>query len=57
MKVTIEMEYSVDGPRPTDEQIREGVTSTVQHLILSEDVDGTDEWALQLENYTIEITE
>lgn len=57
MKITIEMEYGIDGPRPTDEQIREGIASTIQHVILSEDVDGTDEWALELENYTIEITE
>jgi hypothetical protein len=57
IKINVELNYSIDGQRPSDESICKAIGDFVgdNQVLLSETVDGTDDWALLLEFFKIKI--
>lgn len=57
MKATIEYEFEVDGKCPSDEMIEDAIWKLVSEAgyIASEEIDGSDEWGLEIDNISVYI--
>ena len=58
MKATIEIEFSIDGKTPNSDTLNAAVWKMVTEAgyIGSEEVDGTDEWGIEIGETTISIS-
>ena len=57
MKATITIDYTIDG-EITDRALLDGFLSLIQgSVVCSEDVDGTEEWAILLNSIEVDINQ
>ena len=59
MKATVEYEFEIDGERPSTKSIEKAVWLLVSDAgyLGSEEVDGTEDWGLEMKSATVTIQE
>lgn len=59
MKANIEIEFEIDGKEPSREALIEAVGKLVSDAgyIGSEEIDGTDEWGLEIGETTVSVSD
>ena len=56
MKIVLTIDYSIDGEIPISIDIGKAITASLPSVIVSESVDGTDDWAILIESVNWEDT-
>jgi hypothetical protein len=58
MKAIIEVEFSFDGEQPKKETIESALFSLIKaSVVMSEEIDGTDDWAMLIDSTSVSVTE
>ena len=55
MKVTLELEYEVDGEQPDHQDVIDILSTSLTRCLLSEDIGKPDQWALMPKECSIHI--
>jgi hypothetical protein len=55
MTATIQLQLVMDGPRPDEAIIYDALERIIPGVILSEEIDGTDDWAIEVGGFSIEV--